>query len=32
LKLIGEVEAVLHSRKHKAADPALKGWIQQALR
>jgi hypothetical protein len=32
LKLIGEVEAVLHSRKHKGADPALKGRIQQALK
>ena len=30
--LIGEGRAVLHSRKHKAADPALKGRIQQTLR
>jgi hypothetical protein len=30
--MIGEVEAVLHNRKHRGADPALKGRIQQALK
>ena len=32
LTLIGELEAMLHSRKHKAADPALRGRIQLALK
>jgi hypothetical protein len=30
--MIAEVEAVLHSREHRGADPALKGIIQQALK
>ena len=32
LLMVAEVEALLHSRKHKAADPALRGRIQQALK
>jgi hypothetical protein len=32
LKLIGEVEALLHSEKHRGADPALKGRVEQALK
>jgi hypothetical protein len=32
LSMIGEVEAVLHSKKHRGADSALKGRIQQALK
>ena len=31
LTLIGELEAVLQSKKHRGADPSLKNHIQQAL-